>query len=86
MLAERFNRQRPRRCRVETSVSCVYRQGALNKRTREAQELAAALIEGDPTYLEGLKSRIKVGQAPHMERLLWGSTRGEGSPYYTAQG
>ena len=46
-------------------------KGALNKRTREAQELAAALIEGDPLYLEDLKRRIKAGKAPHMETLLW---------------
>ena len=46
-------------------------KGALNKRTQEAQELAAALIDGDPGYLEGLKRRIKAGKAPHMETLLW---------------
>ncbi len=46
-------------------------KGALNKRTQEAQELAAALIDGDPAYLEGLKRRIKAGKAPHMETLLW---------------
>ena len=43
----------------------------MNKRTREAQELASALIDGDPDYLEGLKERIKAGKAPHMEVLLW---------------
>ena len=46
-------------------------KGALNKRTQEAQELAASLIDGDPAYLEGLKRRIKAGKAPHMETLLW---------------
>ncbi len=46
-------------------------KGALNKRTREAQELAAALIDGDPSYLEDLQCRIKAGKAPHMETLLW---------------
>ena len=46
-------------------------KGALNKRTREAQELASALIESEPAYLEGLKRRIKAGRAPHMETLLW---------------
>ena len=46
-------------------------KGALNRRTREAQELAAALIDGDPEYLENLKQRIKAGKAPHMEQLLW---------------
>ena len=46
-------------------------KGALNKGTREAQELAAALIEGDPAYLKGLMRRIKAGKAPHMEPLLW---------------
>ena len=60
-------------------------KGALNKRTREAQELAAALIEDDPAYLEGLKRRIKAGQAPHMETLLWhyrfGKPKERGGPY-----
>lgn len=44
--------------------------GALNKRTTEARDLARALVE-DPEYRQLLLIRIKVGEAPHMETLLW---------------
>ena len=45
-------------------------KGAFNKRTLEAQELATALIDGDPDYLEGLKARIKARKAPRDAQLL----------------
>lgn len=41
-----------------------------NKVTARVREIAQAIVE-DPDYVNLLKTRIKVGDAPHMELLLW---------------
>jgi len=45
------------------------KKGSKNKRTRDAEEFAAALLD-DPKYLVSLKYRLLKGTAPHMETLL----------------
>lgn len=45
-------------------------KGALNRTTIEVREAARAIVD-DPDYREALKIRLILGQASHMETLLW---------------
>lgn len=45
-------------------------KGSVPKATREVRDAARALID-DPEYRTLLAARLKVGEAPHMETLLW---------------
>jgi DNA mismatch repair ATPase MutS len=44
--------------------------GQLNKATHRVRTIAQLLVE-DEEYLKLLRVRIKAGDAPHMEILLW---------------
>jgi hypothetical protein len=53
-------------------------KGTVNKRFLEIRDLARRMLT-DPEYLELLARRLKVGQAPHMEKFfaehLWGKPK-----------
>ncbi len=45
------------------------KKGGLNKATRDIRDMARALVE-DQDYQASLQSRLRAGQASHMETLL----------------
>ncbi len=45
-------------------------KGSLNKTTTEVRDLARQIVD-DPEYRQALKLRVSLGEAPHMETLLW---------------
>ena len=72
---------------VDTHMRPTFQRGnpgrpkvGLGKRTREAQELATALIDHDPAYLEGLPLTYHYGERqPHLpHKKMRGSITREG--------
>ena len=45
-------------------------KGSKDKNTIEIRNAARAIVE-DPTYRRMLTARLQLGEAPHMETLLW---------------
>jgi hypothetical protein len=45
-------------------------KGSTNKRCTEARDAARAIVD-DPVYRAALKLRVLLGEATHMEPLLW---------------